>query len=180
MMHSFKPTLFTFIPIILIFGWLNANMGYFPITEGAEFPITAEFEDGSSGTIEMIDIPNGITLLNDAQQKILTNKAEWVLKGEADGYSITYEYNDRKFNHSLIIAENEDDRRFAKPVLSAKELGADSSLDKLIIGNEKVRPLKKIPLIGSIPWIGNFGWLGTYILFSLIFSIGMRKILKVY
>ncbi|MFC1801814.1 EMC3/TMCO1 family protein, partial [Nanoarchaeota archaeon] len=34
MKHSFKPTLITFIPIILIFGWLQGSLAFEPIMPG--------------------------------------------------------------------------------------------------------------------------------------------------
>ena len=43
MMQSMKSTLITFIPIILIFGWMNANIAYEPILPGQEFTINALF-----------------------------------------------------------------------------------------------------------------------------------------
>jgi len=180
MMHSFKPTLFTFIPIILIFGWLNAHMGYYPLEQGDEFTVTAFFDEGADGTITM-ESRDGITLLDSNVQDIRDEKAEWVLKGDAGTYSIDYKYDNQEFDHRLVIVEKFEDRDYAKPKLKSSELGIkDTDLDEILISNKKVQPLKQIPLIGSIPWIGNFGWLGTYILFSITFSIILRKVLKVY
>jgi uncharacterized membrane protein (DUF106 family) len=46
------------------------------------------------------------------------------------------------------------------------------------LGNEK---LIAIDLFGAGKWyMGTFGWLGTYILCSIVFSMGLRKVLKVY
>lgn len=181
MMHSFRPTLFTFIPIILIFGWLNSHMGYYPLIEDTEFSIMAQFDEGAPESIEMINVPDGIVLLDDPEQRILDRKATWALKGDADTYSLSYKMGESAFDHSLIITESIDIREYAKPNLNAKELGVkESSLKTLTISNKKIHPLQTVPLLGSIPWIGGFGWLGTYILFSLIFSISLRKIFKVY
>ena len=180
MMQSFRPTLLTFIPIILIFGWLNSHMGYYPIVENTEFTITAQFLEGTAGSIRMIDVPSGISLLSSPQQSILAGKAEWVLKGREGTYSLRYDYQDQQFSHQLIITSDMSNRNYAKPELRAKDLGTDSELQQLVISNERIRPLQNIPLIGSLPWIGNFGWLGTYILFSIIFSIALRKLMKVY
>jgi len=178
MMHSLKPTLFTFIPIILIFGWLNANMAYFPLIEGEEFSVLAQFDEGVDGFIE-IDVPEGLRLLSDTRQEILDDQAKWVLQGDAGDYSLSYTYDNKEFYHPLIITNGE--RRYADPDLDERELGLDKSgLDKIMVSNDKVRPLQGIPLIQSIPWIGGFGWLGTYILFSIGFSIGLRRLLKVY
>lgn len=181
MMHSFKPTLFTFIPIILIFGWLNANMGYYPLVEDQEFGITVMFEEGTQGTVEMM-APDGIYLSNENVQTILNNKVEWALKGDAREYTIDYRFIDEEFSHGIIINENWEDRKYTKPNLKNAELGLDkkSNLKTLTISNKKVQPFKEVPLMGSIPWFGNFGWLGSYIVFSILFSIGLRKLLKVY
>src|SRR4030043_2257506 len=45
MKHSFKSTLYTFIPIIIIFGWLNAHMAYYPLEPNQPFTITAYFAE---------------------------------------------------------------------------------------------------------------------------------------
>jgi len=180
MMHSFKPTLITFLPIILIFGWLNANMAYYPLIEDTQFSITAEFEEGTAGLITLKS-PDGVNILGGAQKDILNSKAEWVLTGEAGDYSVSYEFGDQIFDHSLIIAQNSKDRRYAKPQLRPADFNLkDTQLKEIVVSNKKVKPLQQIPLIKSIPWIGNFGWLGTYILFSILFSITLRRILKVY
>jgi len=178
MMHSFRPTLITFLPIILIFGWLNANMAYYPIIEDTQFSITMQFADGTSGNIRM-DAPTDINILNGATQQILNNEADWVLTGKAGEYSIKYNYGDKEFEHSLIITNGE--RKYAKPVLKPGDLGLkDTNLELVTISNKRVQPLQQIPLVRSIPWIGGFGWLGTYIIFSIFFSITLRKLLKVY
>lgn len=180
MMHSFKPTLYTIIPIILILGWFNAYMAYYPIVDNQDFTVTAYFDDGVTGDIVMT-APIGLEQLENSRQTIRDGKAEWVLKGRADTYYLQYKFNELEFEHKLIVAENPDDRRYSQVELREKALGLKKSgVDKIVIGNKKIRPLQSIPLIRSIPWIGNFGWLGTYIILSIGFSIGLRKLLKVY
>lgn len=178
MMHSMKPTLFTIIPIFLIFGWLNGHMAYWPIMENSEFSITAQFEE-ADGTISLLNPPDGITVLNGLDQEILDDKADWVLQGRAGSYTLDYSLDGQEFSHSLIITTGQ--RSYAKPVLREKDLGIkDTGLDTLTISNKKVQPLQQIPLVKSIPWVGNWGWLGTYILFSITFSVVLRRWLKVY
>jgi uncharacterized membrane protein (DUF106 family) len=181
MMHSFKPTLFTFIPIILIFGWLNAHMGYYPLVEDQQFGIEIMFEEGKQGSVEMIP-PDGLYLVNENIQTILNDKVQWALKGDAQQYTIDYKFINEEFSHSVIINEKWEDRKYSKPDLKNVELGLDkkSNIKTLTISNKKVQPFKEVPLLGNIPWFGNFGWLGTYIVFSIAFSIGLRKLLKVY
>ena len=175
-----KPdNLFTIIPIIFIFGWLNANMAFYPLIADTQFSITAQFAEGTTGTIELIP-PDGITVLSALDQDILNDKAEWVLQGESGTYTIEYKYDNKEFSHSLIIVDDFKDRRYAKPILSSKDLGIKSNLKTITISNKRVKPLAQVPIIKSIPWVGNWGWLGTYILFSITFSIFLRKWLKVY
>src|SRR3989344_6394446 len=59
MMHSMKSTIFTILPIIIIFGWLNANLAYEPILPGQEFSVSATFAKGISGNISLY-APEGI------------------------------------------------------------------------------------------------------------------------
>src|SRR3989338_11025380 len=53
MSHSMRSTLVTFVPIILLFGWMNANIAYDPILPGQEFTITAKFAANTFGTISL-------------------------------------------------------------------------------------------------------------------------------
>jgi hypothetical protein len=180
MMHSFKPTLFTIIPIILILGWFNAYMAYYPIVENDEFTVTALFDDGVTGDI-LMNAPAGLTMLSDARQTIRDGKAEWVLKGRADTYYLNYRFNELEFEHKVIVATGPDDRRYSQVELRENALGLKKSgVDKIIIGNKKIQPLMSVPLVNMIPWVKGFGWLGTYIIFSIGFSIGLRRLLKVY
>lgn len=182
MMHSLKPTLFTFLPIIIIFSWLHAHMAFYPIVDGQEFTSTVLFSENVDGTIS-IKLPQGVELVKGPQtQEIAKEKAEWILEAETGEYSIKYEFNGQTFERDLIVTDTKSDRRYAPPNINQGNYDKlkDSPIESLQLDNERIRPLKKIPLIGSIPWIGNFGWLGSYIIFSILFSISMRKILKIY
>lgn len=182
MMHSLKPTLFTFLPIIIIFSWLHTHMAFFPIVEDQDFTSTVNFNENLDGTISII-LPNGVQLVKGPEtQEIANNKAEWVLKAEEGEYSLKYEFNGETYSRDLIVTESKSERRYAPPNVDAGKYNKlkDSPIEALKLDNERIRPLQNIPLIGSIPWIGNFGWLGTYIILSIIFSISMRKILRVY
>ncbi|MFW5990628.1 MAG: EMC3/TMCO1 family protein [Candidatus Nanoarchaeia archaeon] len=182
MMHSLKPTLFTFLPIIIIFSWLHAHMGYFPIVEGEEFTSTVFFDENVDGSIT-IKLPNGVELVKgDVTEEIANKKAEWVLKADQGEYSLKYEYEGETYERDLIVTSTKSDRMYANPEITSSDYNKlkESPIESLQLSNEKIRPLQKIPLVGSIPWVGNFGWLGTYIVFSIIFSISLRKLLKVY
>ena len=43
MMHSMRSTLFSIIPIIIIFNWMNANFAYDPVLPGQDFTTSVYF-----------------------------------------------------------------------------------------------------------------------------------------
>ncbi len=175
MMQSFKPTLITFIPLIIIFSWLHSHMGYYPLQENQEFSALLEFEDLTIGNVS-ITIPQQIELLTDATLPILENKAKFVMKGKTGEYTLKYQFNGEEHKNEIIIAENSDLTEYKPPITPIKK----SKLKKITLSNKKVQPFQGTPLLQSIPWISSFGWLGAYIIFSIIFSISLRKVMKVY
>jgi len=164
MKHSLKPTLFTFIPIIIIFGWLNANLAYLPIQPDSQFQIFADFKEGSFGNISLEVLPK-ITFLSNQTQTVVNNKVSWSLQGPKGNYQMKLTYGNREFQKDLIISSD----NYAQPDTIVK----DSELTKISIANNKVKPLGSLSIFGWMP-----GWLGTYIIFSLIFSFGLRKLMN--
>ena len=55
MKHSMKPMLYTFIPVIVLFGWLSANLAYFPLTPGESFTVTVDLREASSAASSAAD-----------------------------------------------------------------------------------------------------------------------------
>jgi uncharacterized membrane protein (DUF106 family) len=167
MMKSMKPTLITFIPIILIFGWLQANMAFLPIVPGQDFSMTLEFYDGISGEVSAI-VPEGITLHGEAVRKIEDGKVVFAMRGKEGIYKspgVDFTVNSKTYAQSVIITE---DRDYIQPVSTIK----DNTVKSIITGNEKMK------ILNLFGW--KLGWLGTYIIFALVFSMLLRKILKVY
>ncbi|TKJ17441.1 hypothetical protein CEE44_02800 [Candidatus Woesearchaeota archaeon B3_Woes] len=167
MMHSFKPMLFTFLPIIIFFGWMSAHLGYYPLLPGEEFSVTMDFNEGVNGEVELV-LPD-LEVMNGLTQTIQAGQVKWVLEGEVGEYQLNYKFNDDIYSNVVLIS---DEKNYKLPVTKIKKDGVKS----ITVSNKKVQPLTVLP----IPWINNFGWLGTYILFSIMFSILIRKLLKVY
>ena len=182
MKHSFKPMIFTFIPIIIIFGWLNANMAYYPIMPDQEFEVTLTFDlEGLGKNISLVSVTpeNQLEMINNVKQTVEQNKtktflgekwvgrANWRLKGPEGLYTLVYSFDDdaRAYEKDLIITK---ERKYVAPEIRIND---ESSLESIKIGNEPIRPLN---LFG---W--KIGWIGTYIIFSIIFSMTIRKVLKV-
>lgn len=163
MTQSFKPTLFTFIPIILIFGWLSANLAYYPILPNEDFSTTLTLKDGLGTEVELI-VPEDIELASDAKQKVNSETVTWRMKGPAGNYKLEYDVNGEFYEHDLVISPKMGE------YATVEEAVNDNLVKSIKINNEPIKPLK---LFG---W--KLGWLGTYIIFSLIFSIVIRKILK--
>ncbi len=168
MMASFKSTIYTFIPIIIIFAWLNMHIAYFPITPNTDFSITAKFGEGAKGTINLTSIPD-LEYLNGAAQEIIDGKAVWKLKGEAGEYKIHVIYNTEEYDHKFLITE---ERKYEQPEKSIQ----DSKLKMLVIDNKRVHPFgETFNLFGWHP-----GWLATYIFLSIALSSLFRKLFNVY
>jgi uncharacterized membrane protein (DUF106 family) len=189
MSHSFRPTLITLIPILLIFSWLNAHFTYQPLIAGQEFGITAQFKEGALpeniGQIELIQPEGGFTLLSDAKPVLNTSGKQfaivWRAKADAGTYALKYGFEGKQLEQKVRVNTDKSDRLYEPPLLNKAELTSqglpkDSKLQSITIGNERVRPFgESFSLFGWHP-----GWLATYILFSIIFSMGLRKLLKVY
>jgi len=86
------------------------------------------------------------------------------LNGENGEYLLEYIINGKKNNKEVLISEN----KYKEPV---KRI-SDKVIKTIEIDHEQKKPLN---LFG---W--KIGWLGTYIIFSILFSIIIRKIIKVY
>ncbi|MBS3112703.1 DUF106 domain-containing protein [Candidatus Woesearchaeota archaeon] len=164
MMHSMKPTLFTFIPIILIFGWLSMHLAYEPIIPNSDFTTTIEFKEGVTGQIELLT-PDTLKVISGRIVDIENGKAIWTVKGPEGEYDLTYKYQDRNYIKPVIITAKQ---RYIEPV---KEIG-DEYISRISVNNQPLQPLN---LFG---W--KLGWLGTYIIVSIIASIIFRKVMKIH
>lgn len=169
MKHSFKPTFITMIPVLLIFGWMAAYFSYEPIYPGETYRITAEFLEEVKGEAELVaDVDQGTELISPAKQEIKEGKASWQLKS-TEG------------EHLLTVKAGSQEQE--KKVLITKELKTEPALDTYLnsgiksikIDYKPLKPLGGFEIFGWRP-----GWLGIYLILSLIFSLALRKVLKVY
>jgi uncharacterized membrane protein (DUF106 family) len=163
MMQSMKSTLFSFIPIILIFGWMNTHFAFEPITPGQEFTTKVLFEDGARGTIEL-SVPEGLTVKGDSSKEIRDGSAKWLLSGERGEYLLEYIFDGKKYAKEVLISEN----MYKEPIKKVR----DGTVEAIEVGNDK-----KI-VLNLFGW--KLGWLGAYIIFAIIFSVVIRKVIKVY
>jgi len=181
MSHSMRPTLYTFIPIILVFGWLNAHM-FYPLAVAEPFEVTIEFTKEIDDSIELI-VSEGLEQIEEP--KIEKKKVTWFLSGDPGKYDIEINYNDIPYEKDVLISD--DEKIYVQAEKSLKIPGTlfftssdDNGASRIIVSNDKVRPFQNLLIIENIPWVSGWSWLGAYILFSLIFSMTLRKILKIY
>ena len=168
MKHSLKPTLITMIPVLLIFGWMVGHFSFEPIYPNEAFSITAQFKEGSTGEAELIT-DNSTEVIGQKVQNITNNQVTWSLKSNSEG------------ERSLVVKALGEEQ--TKKVLITTELTTaeqftrykNSALEQIVINYNKLLPLGNFSIFGWFP-----GWLGLYIIFSLIFSIGLRKVFKLY
>jgi len=163
MMQSMKSTLYSFIPIILIFGWMSANFAYEPIQPGQEFTTTVFFEDNVNGKVEL-SVPEGIEVNGKTKKEIKDGEVKWLLNGKRGEYLLEYIFNGKKHNKEVLITE----KRYIDPI---------KRINDGIVKSIEIERNKRI-LINLFGW--KLGWLATYIIFAIIFSILIRKIIKVY
>jgi len=169
MKHSFKPTLITMLPIILIFGWMSAHLAFEPIYPGETYSVSLTFDKGTTGTAKMIPDKDS-ELLSKAQQEISNQEVTWKMKSKTEGkHILEFKYNNQSFTKKVLITKKLD---YEEPV----SIIQNADLKQIKVNQNKLRPLG--PSISIFGW--QPGWLGLYIFFSLIFSMGLRKAMKIY
>lgn len=166
MKQSFKPTLITMIPILLIFGWLAAHLTYEPIYPDERFSISAEVSAGVDGQVELI-VDEDVEVLSD-RVKDSTGELVWNLKASGGEHFIGVKTANDEQTKKILIT---DSLEYEDPVSSFE----NSEVASITINYKELKPLGDFSIFGWRP-----GWLGWYIIFSIIFSIGIRKLMKVY
>jgi len=183
MTQSMKPTLITFIPIIVIFGWLSANLAYLPIVPGDEFSVDLQFKRDIEGDVS-VEVSDGIRVVSEPMQNIIEGKARFGFTGQGEGeYLLNFNLNNQRYGKRVIITEG---KKYFHPIKRKKTFIdnvysqndgylENGQISQIKTSNKGLKPLGKLSILG---W--NPGWLGTYIIFSIIFSMGLRKLLKIY
>lgn len=164
MKHSFSSMIYTFLPVILIFGWMSASLAYQPILPGQEFDITIYSENAQLTSVPELKILDNKTVQLDNQLVTV-----FTLQGaDAGKYTIQLEKAGVKNAFEVLITS---EQRYYGPVFNFK----NSILNKAVVSNAEVKPLGNFSIFGWLP-----GWLGTYMILTIILSSLVRKLLKVY
>lgn len=164
MMHSMRSTLYSFIPIIIIFSWMTANFAYDPILPGQEFTTTVVFDENARGIVEL-SVPQGITVDGGSSKEVGNSDVKWVLSGIEGEYLLEYRFDGKKYTKDVLVSTV---NKYKNPIKKIK----NSQIKLIRIDNTQRK------LLNLFGW--KLGWLGTYIIFSIMFSILVRKVIKVY
>lgn len=170
MKHSLKPTLVTMLPIILIFGWMNAHLAYEPIQPGSNYDITLLLEEGFTGDVELQ--PDAGTEIISQPQQVNTERM-WRLKSSAGEHFLIFKTGKETQTKKVLITKTSD---YAEPIT----IYENSAIKQIKINYNKLRPLNELARMELSLFGWQPGWLGIYIILSIIFSLGLRKALKLY
>ena len=167
MKHSLKATLITMLPIILVFGWMNAHLAFEPIYPGESYSITAQFKEGLTGDAELL-VDERMELLSPAVQAITAGGTTWSLKSTQGEHVVTIKAGSIQQSKKVLITT---ELKSEMPLSVYKH----SDIEQIKINYNKLRPLGDFEIFGWQP-----GWLGLYIIFSIVFSVILRKVMNVY
>lgn len=163
LLHSLRPTLFTMVPLLLVFSWLAAHFAYEPLYPQQEFSVVAHAQDGITGAATL-DVSPPLPVDNQLQHAE-NGRYSWKLKGEEGTYLATITVNDNAYEKEVIISP--------KQIYAAPEKKINDGVIKTI-----EVPMKKLVFVNLLGW--QMGWLGAYVLSSLVCTILLRKMFGVY
>lgn len=163
MMQSMKPMIFTFLPIILIFGWANGHLLVEPLQPEIPFTGSVVLDQGISGEI-FVDTTEGLVATNNTRI-IDSERVDFEFNGVEGEYLATYTVNNNTYDQHIIIDPNHN---YADPVQKVN----DGTVKELRINQNK------LIVMNLFGW--KLGWLGAYIIIVMITSILLKKIFKIH
>jgi uncharacterized membrane protein (DUF106 family) len=169
MRQSFRPMIWTLIPILLIFGWMQDRLAYEPIMPGQEFSVKLQFEKGVGKLLINATAPEGIVITGAAGKEVTDGVAIFTFRAENEGHytapGLTFNINGKDYVKDVMVTTK---RAYAKPL---KMVG-----DDVVRSIETVHEKLKVIRVGAF----SLTWFWSYIIFSIFFSSVLRKLLKIY
>lgn len=167
MKHSLKATLITMLPIILIFSWMSGHLSFEPVYPEETYSVTAMFAKGVTGDAELV-VDDGTELLSEAKQQVSNGEVTWRMKSTEGEHTLTVKIGEVEQQKKVLITK---ELKYKDQFTMFK----GSDIEKITINYNKLKPLGDWSIFGWYP-----GWLAIYFISSIVFSLGMRKLLKVY
>lgn len=157
MKESFKPMIYTMIPLIIVLSWMAGNLAFEPINPMQTFQVIAELNQPEE---IRLDLPEQIELIS-------RNEDTWSLRAKEPGnYQLVFIGETFTETKNILITNS---KNYLNPIQNY-----NSNLKTVTVNHNEVKPFGEAQIFGWKP-----GWLGTYIIFSIIFSIALRKLLRV-
>jgi uncharacterized membrane protein (DUF106 family) len=155
---SLKPTLYTLIPIFIVFGWMTANLAFAPLMPGDEVQFSVEMQEPARLTLA-----GDILTSSNYTKETIEKQTSWRISAdESTNFTVTNQDGELITRELTIGARN--------PVSITKH---DAPFDESNIEYPKATPFGDFEIFGYKP-----GWLMTYIIFSIVLSIFIRKVFK--
>ena len=108
---------------------------------------------------------------SNADQEIEDGQATWKLKSEEGEHILEVNVGEEIATKEVLITT---ELEYADEV----EVYAHSDIESIQIDYNKLKPLGPDFTVPLFKW--KPGWLGLYIIMSLVFSISIRKLMKLY
>lgn len=157
---SIKPTLYTLIPILFVFGWMAANLAFAPIMPGESVSIVVEMDEPARMTLS----GQGIDISGDSTKETIERQARWSVSAQE--------------STTLTIITQDGDQIQRELQINSRQVTPQQSHDAPFSSSEikypKATPFGDFSIFGYRP-----GWLMTYIVFSIVLSIFIRKAFKI-
>ncbi len=181
MMQSLRPTLFTFLPFILILGIISSHLAFSQIHPNSEFNVSVVLDNDAKIPITATPL-DGLVLLDVRNNSV--SAQNFTFKGPEGKYVIEFSNGIESVQKRVIISSSWKyehyaldkslgigDRLLSFFVKDYEKLDSGSSFKSIHIIQSPVRPFGDLKIFGYAP-----GWIATYFLFSLIFSMLLRKL----
>lgn len=164
MKQSFKPMLFTIIPLFIVFGWMSATLAYQPLMPNQPFTVTASLASTYPGNLSQINlsaIPKNLNITRDSAFEPKDKEVRWIVQGSQEGkYTLLIKGQSFKQTKEILITTQ---KKYDSPSATFK----DSPLKKIIVGNKEVKT------------VFGLSWFWMYLIASLVFSLVLKKVLDV-
>ncbi|MCD6589650.1 DUF106 domain-containing protein [Candidatus Woesearchaeota archaeon] len=178
MRHSFRVTLITIIPLLLIFGWMRSNLAYHPLQPDTPVEILLELRDIAYTNISLTVIDQNFTEKKytpfiEADRKHAKFLVKFPHYGE---YALRVDIlgvidNSTEVLDTATKTVIVDQYKYSQPISSYK----NKYIKKIEVVHESLHPLGDFNILGWYP-----GWFAIYFTSSIIFLLGLKKLLKVY
>ncbi|HIG96358.1 TPA: DUF106 domain-containing protein [Candidatus Woesearchaeota archaeon] len=172
--HSLRSTFITIIPLLILFGWMQLHLGFVPLHIDQPFTTSLAFAEGITGSVS-IDAPNlelipstaNGTVAQEKEKLVVDGKASWALRGKPGDYVLSYKFMNKTYTNEVSIKE-QGESGYKIP----NTLVRDGIIKSIDVQLEKIVVLEVFGL--------KLSWFWAYIIFSIVFSLVLKKLMKVY